>query len=70
MPTFAKQFSVVYDCTKVSSEVISARINEYLNHGYKLVSMVAVSSKSDRSVANGFTTSVIVVFDDCMEEKK
>ena len=42
-------------------------INEYLNSGFKLVSMVAVSSRSDRLADSGLTTSIIVVFDDCRE---
>jgi hypothetical protein len=66
-PTFAKQFSIVYDTTMMDSETISAKINNYLNHGYKLVSMVAISNKRDKVIAEGFTTSIIVVFDDCME---
>ena len=70
MPTFAKQFSVVYDVIMMDSETISAKINNYLNHGYKLVSMVAISNRNDRIKTSGFTTSIIVVFDDCTEEKK
>ena len=65
VPTFAKQFSIVYNTTIMTSETISAKINDYLNRGYKLVSMVAISSRCEGLVANGFTTSIIVVFDDC-----
>lgn len=45
-------------------------INKYLNNGFKLVSMVAVSNRSDRLADSGLTTSIIVVFDDCREQKK
>ena len=70
MPTFAKQFCEVYNTKCFSSEEISEMINKYLNSGFKLVSMVAVSNKRDRIAEGGVTTSVIVVFDDCREEKK
>ena len=65
MPTFAKQFCEVYDTKYFSSKEISEMINKYLNSGFKLVSMVAVSNRSDRLADSGLTTSVIVVFDDC-----
>lgn len=67
MPTFARQFCEVYDTKYFSSEKISEMINKYLNNGFKLVSMVVVSNRSDRLVDNGLTTSIIVVFDDCRE---
>jgi hypothetical protein len=67
MPTFARQFCEVYDTKYFSSEEISKLINKYLNNGFKLVSMVALSNRSDRFIDNGLTTSVIVVFDDCGE---
>lgn len=67
MPTFARQFCKVYDTKYFSSEEISKLINKYLNNGFKLVSMVTVSNKRDRVVDSGVTTSVIVVFDDCVE---
>ena len=70
MPTFARQFCKVYDTKYFSSEEISQIINKYLNNGFKVVSMVAVSNKSDRLVDGGVTTSIIVVFDDCIEKKK
>ncbi len=65
MPTFAKQFCEVYDTKYFSSKEISEMINKYLNSGFKLVSMMAISNRSDRLVEGGATTSVIVVFDDC-----
>lgn len=67
MPTFAKQFCIVYDTKYFSSEKISEMINKYLNSGFKLVSMVAVSNRSDRLADGGVTTSIIVVYDDCNE---
>ena len=67
MPTFAKQFCEVYDTKYLSSEKISEMINKYLNNGFKLVSMVAVSNRNDRLADSGLTTSIIVVFDDCRE---
>ena len=67
MPTFARQFCEVYDTKYFSSEKISEMINKYLNNGFKLVSMVAVSNRSDRLADSGLTTSIIVVFDDCRE---
>lgn len=67
MPTFARQFCEVYDTKYFSSEKISEMINKYLNSGFELVSMVAVSNRYDRFVEGGATTSVIVVFDDCRE---
>lgn len=70
MLTFARQFCEVYDTKYFSSERISEMINKYLNNGFKLVSMVAVSNKSDRLVDGGVTTFIIVVFDDCIEKKK
>ena len=70
MPTFARQFCEVYDTKYFSSKEISILINKYLNNGFKLISMVAVSNRTDRLAEGGVTTSVIVVFDDCREEKK
>lgn len=67
MPIFAKQFCEVYDTKYFSSEKISEMINKYLSNGFKLVSMVAVSNRSDRLADSGLTTSIIVVFDDCRE---
>lgn len=67
MPTFARQFCEVYNTKYFSSEKISEMINKYLNSGFKLVSMVAVSNRSDRLADSGLTTSIIVVFDDCRE---
>jgi predicted PurR-regulated permease PerM len=66
-PIFARQFTVVYNTKDMSTEMISAKIDNYLNHGFKLVSMVAVSNNGDRIVNGGATTSIIVVFDDCTE---
>ena len=67
MPTFARQFCEVYDTKYFSSEEMSKLINKYLNSGFKLVSMVAVSNRSDRLADSGLTTSIIVVFDNCRE---
>ena len=67
MPTFARQFCEVYDTKYFSSKEISEMINKYLNSGFKLVSMIAVSNRSDRLAESGLTTYIIIVFDDCRE---
>ena len=60
---FAEQLCKCFSLKGQNSVNITEQINYYINNGWKVVSMTSVSTRHDRYVDSGLTTSIIVVFE-------